>query len=87
MIISIDLENEHLKLVGHDLDLKDCDKKTGWEISTFAKTAMIVNWYKANKDQANTAHTTAMSLTGNTFILGHSLLTRRTVTALGKHKK
>ena len=70
MIISIDLENEHLKLVGHDLDLKDCDKKTGWEIST------IANWYKANKDQDDTAHTTAMTLTGNTSILGHSLLTR-----------
>ena len=48
---------------------------------------MIANWYQANKDQANTALTTAMSLTGNTFILGHNLLTRMTVTALGKEVK
>ena len=28
-IIRKDLQNEHLKLIGHDLDLKECVKKTG----------------------------------------------------------
>ena len=48
---------------------------------------MLANWYKANKEQADAALTTAMSLTSNTFILGHSLLTRMTMTALSKNVK
>jgi hypothetical protein len=35
--IRADLENEHLKLLGHDLDLQDCTKTNAWEISAFAR--------------------------------------------------
>ena len=68
-IIRRDLENEHLKLIGHNLDLIQCDKKTGWEISAFAKTTIIANWYKANKALADATISEAMDLTSNTYIL------------------
>jgi hypothetical protein len=82
-----DLENEHLKLIGHDLDLKDCDKKTGWEISTFARTVLNKNWYEANKNLADKAVTSAKDVADNIYILGHNLMSRMTVTALGKDVK
>ena len=34
-LIRRDLKNEHLKLVGNDLDLASCEKKNGWEISPY----------------------------------------------------
>jgi hypothetical protein len=82
-----DLENEHLKLIGHDLNLKDCDKKTGWEISTYAKTVLNKNWYEANKILADKTVTSAKDVAENSYILGHTLLSRMTVTALGKEVK
>jgi hypothetical protein len=82
-----DLENEHLKLIGHDLDLKECDKKTGWEISTFARTVLNKNWYEANKILADKAVTSAKDVADNIYILGHNLMSRMTVTALGKDVK
>jgi hypothetical protein len=86
-IIRTDLENEHLKLIGHDLDLKDCVKKTGWEISTFARTVLNKNWYEANKIVADKTVTLAKDITDNIFIQGHNLMSRITVTALGKDVK
>ena len=48
---------------------------------------LIANWYQANKVLADAILTTALDLTGNTYILGHSLLTWMTLTALGKDVK
>ena len=31
------MENEHLKIIANDLDLKDCNKTNAWDISAFAK--------------------------------------------------
>ena len=86
-IIRTDLENEHLKLIGHNLDLKECVKKTGWEIATFARTVRNKNWYESNKIVADKAVTSAKDITDNIYIQGHNLMSRITVTALGKDVK
>ena len=82
-----DLEDEHLKIIGHDLDLKECSKKTGWEIAQFARTVLNKNWHESNKILADKAVTTAKDITDNIFIQGHNLMSRITVTALGKDVK
>jgi hypothetical protein len=85
--IRADLENEHLKLLGHDLDLKDCTKSNAWEISAFAKDKMIKNYYNSNKDAAEKKCNTAKEVVDNKFVQAHNLLLRMTINAMGKTVK
>ena len=85
--IRADLENEHLKLLGHDLDLKDCTKSNAWEISAFAKDKMIKNYYDSNKDAAEKKCNTAKEVVDNKFVQAHNLLLRMTINAMGKTVK
>ena len=48
---------------------------------------MVANLYQANKALADATVTKAKDITSNTYILGHSLLTRMTVTAICKDMK
>jgi hypothetical protein len=85
--IRADLENEHLKLLGHDLDLKDCTKSNAWEISAYAKDMMIKNHYNSNKDVAEKTCNTAKEVVDNKYVQAHNLLLRMTVNAMGKSVK
>ena len=56
-------------------------------ISIFAGALINKNWYNDNKNLADKAVTSAKDVTDNKFILGHNLMSRMTVTALGKDVK
>jgi hypothetical protein len=66
--IRADLENKHLKLLGHDLDLQDCNKTNAWEISAFAKDKMIKNHYENNTAEADKKCNTAKKLADNKYM-------------------
>ena len=85
--VRADLENEHLRLLGHDLDLSDCNKSNAWEISAYAKDKMIKNYYSNNKDAADKKCDTAKDLVDNKYVQGHNLLVRMTINAMGKTVK
>jgi hypothetical protein len=85
--IRADLVNEHLKLLGHDLDLQDCNKTNAWEISAFAKDKTIKNHYKNNTAEANKKCNTAKELADNKYMQAHNLLLRMTCNAMGKSVK
>jgi hypothetical protein len=85
--VRADLENEYLKLLGHDLDLKDCNKSNAWEISAFAKDKMIKNYYSSNKDAADKKCDTAKEVVDNKYVQAHNLLIRMTINAMGKTVK
>ena len=81
------LENEHLKLIGMDLDQSDCTKNNAWEISAYAKDKMIKNYYACNKEVADRSLTSAKDLGDNKYVLAHNPMVRMTVNAMGKAVK
>ena len=81
------MENEHLKIIANDLDLKDCNKTNAWDISAFAKDKMIKNFYEINKEAADKAVTSPKEMVENKYVLTHNLLVRMTVNAMGKTVK
>ena len=81
------MENEHLKIIANDLDLKDCNKTNAWDISAFAKDRMVKNYYEANRDAADKAVTSPKEMVENRYVLTHNLLVRMTVNAMGKTVK
>ena len=86
-IIRNDLSQEHLRLLAHDLDLKNCNKNNAWEIAAFAKNEMFKNHYLANKSEADKKPSTAKEAADNSYLQAHSLMQRMTLTAMGKTVK
>ena len=78
------MENEHLKVIANDLDLKDCNKTNAWDISAYAKDKMIKNYYEANKEAADKTVTSPKEMVENRYVLTNNLLVRMTVNAMGK---
>ena len=73
-----------LKLLAHDLDMKDCDKNNAYQCSGYAKKLMIKKYGEANMTEANKSITLTKDVVDNTFIQMNCLLQRMQVNALGK---
>ena len=86
-LIRADLEKEHLKLLGHDLNLEHCTKTNAWEISNFARKELIKNYAAKHADEANKKCSTGKEISENVYLQAHNLITRMTITAMGKAVK
>ena len=65
-LIRADLEKEHLKLLGHDLNLEDCKKTNAWDISNFARNELIKNYATKHPEVANKNCTRGKEIARNT---------------------
>ena len=86
-LIRADLEKEHLKLLGHDLNLENCTKTNAWEISNFARKEMIKNYAAKHPEEASRSCTTGKEISENVYLQAHNLISRMTITAMGKAVK
>ena len=83
-LIRNELGKEMLKLLAHDLDMKDCDKTNAYQCSGYAKKEMIRKYGEANKVEASKEITLAKDVVDNTFIQMNNLLRRMTINVLEK---
>ena len=86
-LIRADLEKEHLKLLGHDLNLERCTKTNAWEISYFARNELTKNFAAKHPEEANKNCSTGKDISENVYLQTHNLISRMTITAMGKAVK
>ena len=86
-IIRADLEKEHLRLLGHDLNLENCQKTNTWEIGNYARAELIKNFAKTHPNEVTKNCTSGKDISENAYIKAHNLISRMSINAMAKQVK